>query len=87
MARRKMSLANRVINAGLLALTFSPILARLPMLASNPQAGAASILNIYTAGLSNGAFNPQAAAEAYGPPAAAFILFEIKKAAMKKFKV
>lgn len=87
MGKRKMSLINRIINAGLLALTFAPILTRLPLIASNPSAGAQSLLHIYTAGLVNGAFDPAAAAEAYGPPAAAFIIFEIKKAAMKKFKV
>ncbi len=78
--RRKSSLINRAINAGLLALAFKPAL-------EEAMAGNFDILlEGYTAGLSTGQFNKNTAARWYGPIAAAFILFEIKKMAMKKFR-
>lgn len=84
--RRKASWPNRLINAALLALALSPVLRRIPLLLGNPRQGVNDLMNIYTAGLASGRFNPSWAAEAYGPPAVSFILFELKKAAMKKFR-
>ncbi len=82
MAKRKMSLVNRVANLGLFILAFSPILLNLQATIARPE----RILDLYTAGLNRGKFDKQLAIRAYGPVAAAFILFEVKKMAMKKFR-
>ncbi len=85
MARRKMSTVNRAINFGLFLLAFSrpiSILIRKPS-----SAGAMDIVNEATGGLaSGGKFNPAAVTTFYGPVAAAFVLFEIKKMAKQKFR-
>ncbi len=86
MTNRKMSLPNRLANAGLFALAFLPILRRIPMALGQPQQFIREVSVIYSGGLSEGKFNPQLAAEAYVPVAMAFVIFEIKKAAMKKFR-
>ncbi len=80
MARRKSSLVNRGINLGLLLLAFMPAITR--AFAGNFN----DITRLYTADLINGKFNKAFALEAYGPVAAAFVLFEVKKMAMKKFR-
>ncbi len=85
MARRKMSMPNRIINLALLALAFArPIqifLAPIPM-----QAKLDTLLFDATAGLVRGSFDKDAALKMYGPVGAAFVLFEVKKMAMKKFR-
>ncbi len=86
MAKRKSSTINRVINLGLLALTFSHAI-RLAISGQFQR-----IIEDYTLGLARSPpdLNPAnikaRAAVAYGPVAAGFILFEVKKMAMKKFR-
>ncbi len=89
MARRKMSLPNRLMNAALLLLAFArPI----SLFITRPTAQATAIIVAEsTAGLvridgAKGRFNPQSAIQFYGPVIASFALFEVKKMAMKKFR-
>ncbi len=90
MARRKMSLPNRLINAALFALAFAnPI--RILLGGGDLQRKTELLLLDATAGIvrpggKQGKFDAGIAGRMYGPIAAAFILFEVKKAAMKKFR-
>ncbi len=82
MARRKTSMVNRVANLLLLLLAFQrPI-----QLMLGGQKNVPRLIEEATAGFSTGGFNPRLAAQFYGPVGAAFILFEVKKMAMKKFR-
>ncbi len=82
MARRKTSMVNRVANLLLLLLAFQrPI-----QLMLGGQKNVPRLIEEATGGFSTGAFNPRLAAQFYGPVGAAFILFEVKKMAMKKFR-
>lgn len=87
--RRKPRLITRAINAGLLALAFWPAIQRVLIQRQNP----AVLLDLYSAGIASGVgrgggqFSRALAAEAYGPIVAAFVLFEIKKMAMRKFRI
>ncbi len=86
MAKRKSSIVNRGINFGLLLLTFSHAI-RLAV-----EGKFQRIIEDYTLGFARSPpdLNPvnikARAAAAYGPVAAGFILFEVKKMAMKKFR-
>ncbi len=89
MANRKMSFGNRLINMGLLALAFLPVLQQIPNLIANPKNAVGFLISRYSAGFiapGPGKFVPAFAAEAYGPVGLAFILFEIKKHAKRKFR-
>ncbi len=82
MARRKTSMVNRVANVLLLLLAFSrPIQLMLGGRKNIPR-----LVEEATAGFSTGGFNQRLAMQFYGPVAAGFILFEVKKMAMKKFR-
>ncbi len=81
MARKKSSIVNRAFNLGLLLLAFAPAIDKLLR-----GAPIQSYVDLYTAGLSKGRFSKEFAIQAYGPVAASFILFEVKKMAMKKFR-
>jgi hypothetical protein len=70
---------NRLANFGLLLLAFKPALEE------GLRGNVDVIIEGYTAGLSKGRFSRAALMRWYGPVAAAFILFEVKKMAMKKF--
>ncbi len=85
MARRKTSMVNRLINLGLLAFAFSRPLAIL--FGGGFTATAINRVTLEaTAGLAGGSFNKRLALQFYSPIAGAFVLFEIKKMAMKKFR-
>ena len=87
MARRKMSWPNRLINAGLFALAFArPIQI---LLGSESFTNKAKRIQEEAIGQTGGGAPPgnlQVLANFYGPVAAAFVLFEVKKMAMKKFR-
>ena len=81
--RRKSSLINRGINAALLFLAFKPAID----IALSGRRDAVDILTTgYTLGLSKGAFNQNLIGPWYGPVIASFVLFEIKKRLMRKFR-
>ncbi len=85
MARRKSSLPNRLVNAALLLLAFArPIQL---FLGNAPDFAVKAIVREATFGLAEGGkFNAQTGLQFYGPTIASFVLFEVKKMAMKKFR-
>ncbi len=84
MARRKMSLPNRAINFALFLLAFARPLS---LLIRSPSMGSIdTIINEGSLGLTKGKLDLAAAGRFYGPVAAAFILFEVKKMAKQKFR-
>ncbi len=90
MARRKMSLPNRIINAGLFALSFARPLAII-LGGGNTEQKMRTIVSEATGGViaisgAKGKFDSGTALRFYGPAVAAFALFEVKKMAMQKFR-
>ncbi len=84
MARRKSSLPNRIINFALFMLAFSRPLS---LIARSPSIGSINtILNEACFGLQSGKLDVAAGGRMYAPMLGAFILFEAKKMAMKKFR-
>ena len=83
--RRRPKLITRAINAGLTLLALSPALREVFANINNPGAIPTVLLRLYTAGLSDGKFNPALAGQAYGAPAAAFILKLIITMTRRKF--
>jgi hypothetical protein len=83
--RRRPRLINRLINAGLLALAFKQPLER--FLTQTPQVAATETLKDVTGGLSTGKFDMNRAMLFWGPVITAFVLFEVKKMAMRKFRI
>ncbi len=85
MARRKSSLPNRLVNVALLLLAFArPIQL---FLGNAPDFAVKAIVRESTFGLADGGkFNAQTGLQFYGPTIASFVLFEVKKMAMKKFR-
>ncbi len=85
MAKRKSSMVNRVANLVLLLLTFArPIQIMTAQIST--QSKIDTLVNEATAGLAKGRFDQAAALRFYTPVAAGFVLFEVKKMAMKKFR-
>ncbi len=86
--RGKQGLASRLINAGLLALTFARPLEIIFKNIGNPGAIPTLILRGATFGLAGGGgFSLDQGTRFYGPVAAAFALGAVKKFAMRKFPV
>ncbi len=90
MARRKMSLPNRIINGALFALSFARPLA-IMLGGGNFEQKARTIVSEATGGViaisgAKGKFDTGTALRFYGPAVAAFALFEVKKMAMQKFR-
>ncbi len=90
MARRKMSLPNRIINAALFALAFARPL-QILFGGGTGEQKARTIVSEATGGViaisgAKGKFDTGTALRFYGPVGAAFALFEVKKMAMKKFR-
>lgn len=83
--RRKASLANRLINAGLFAFAFYPFI-RMALRVATGRASMTDFTSLVTAGASVGQFDINNIMAAYGPTIGAFILFELKKMAMRKFR-
>lgn len=90
MARKKSSLGNRIINFGLFLLAFSQ-----PIRIAFSSVGAAEKIGVLTRQATFGLvrtlggrskFDLNEGLQFYGPVAAAFALFEVKKMAMKKFR-
>ncbi len=85
MAKRKSSMVSRVINLALLALVFARPL-QILFDGGNVAGKLDRLLTGATAGFNKGGLDKGAALQFYGPVAAGFILFEVKKMAMKKFR-
>ncbi len=87
MAKRKMRLGNRVANALLLLLTFSPAInIALTNIGNTPEL-VRRLQLAYTGIGRDGSFKLSRLAEGWAPVAVGFVLFEVKKMAMQKFRV
>jgi hypothetical protein len=84
---RRPGLVNRLANAALLALAFAqPI--RILMGSGTVNQKVDTLLAQATGGISKGRpFTLQEAMEFYGPVGLAFLLFEVKKMALRKVRV
>lgn len=87
--RGKQSMVSKAANIGLLALSFARPIRML--ITGNFRyfwsLGSDGLVHEATFGLSSGAFDLQAGAQLYGPSVAAAALFQIKKYAMKHYRV
>ncbi len=83
MARKKSSIVNRAVNLGLLLLGFSRVI---ELALRRNFNGIVFEATAGMAGVGGGKLNLPAAGRLYGPMIASFVLFEVKKMAMKKFR-
>lgn len=86
MARKKSSMANRIANLLLLLLTFSPAINIAIKNINNTPEIMRRLQLAYTGIGKDGTFAISRLAEGWAPVAVGFVLFEVKKMAMKKFR-
>ena len=86
--RRKQSLISKIMNLGLIALAFSPVLRRLPGAFADPAGVGRALADDYTLGLAvNRSFDMERGLATYAPVVAAIAIGKVKSYVLRKFPV